>query len=181
MKRARVLLTCLGLIVGIFFVTTAPAYSSGYPFAAGLASSDTMVIVVGKFDSSASGFTYAEAEGYSQAVASAVGLLGTLSQGVIILPPSQLASYGLTDADALNQEIKNIYVQSGFSLYIFLDITKVDSVQRQYGRNVRIDVWAADMVPLANSLTGDSLTGSYLYVTTIEVPETYLSALASSM
>ncbi len=181
MKKEKVFFACLGLIAGMFFVTAVPAYSSGYPFAAALISSDTSVIVVGKFDSSESGFTYAEAEGYSQAVAGAVGLLGTDSQDVIVLSPSQIASYGYTDADTLKQLIKSAYTQSGFNLYVFLDITKVDSVEPQYGKNVRIDVWLADMVPLANGLTGDSLTGAYLYVTTIEVPETYLSALASSM
>lgn len=166
MKKSRVFIACFGLIASILFVTAATAYSSGYPFAAGLYSQGMNVIVVGKFDSSE--FTAQEAENFSQGAADAVGLLGTAGQGLIVLTPSQLASSGLTDADAVKQMVKNIYMQSGFDLYIFLDITKVDSIQPQYGQNVRIDAWVADMAPLLG------LTGDYLYVTTLEVPEMYL-------
>ncbi len=171
MKKTRVFLACLGIIAAVLFMGTAPAYSSGYP-ALGLYMTgnpeDISVVVVGKFDSS---FNPQDVDAFFSAAMSLVG--GSLP-GVTVLGPSQLAQYGspFNDADSLKAFVKSAYQGLGIDLYIFLDATKVNSVEAQYGKNVRINAWVADMA----SEVG--FTGDYLYATSIEVPELYLQLLS---
>lgn len=170
MKKTKVLLTCFGIIVAVFLMGTAPAYSSGYP-ALGLylpsTAGDTSVIVVAKFDSS---FNVQDVDSFFAAAMSLIG--GSMPQGLAVYGPSQLVPYQITDADILKNTALSIYQELGISLYIFLDVTKVNSVDPQYGQNVRINAWLAD------AAYDFGFTGNYLYAASVEVPEVYFQMLS---
>jgi len=173
MKKAKVFLACLGVIATILFVGTAPAYSSGYPVLGLYTPSspgDVSVVVVGKFDSS--DFSLSDVGSYAQSLQGVLGTLGSSLPGIVFMGPNELAQYGFADADNLKNYIKSVY-QGVVDIYVFLDVTKVNSpYSAQYGQNVRIDAWVADLAALVGS------TDDYLYAASIEVPEIYLSLLS---
>lgn len=171
------------LIVGFFFITASIAYSSGTPaldfYIAGSSSAIPLnVVVVSKYDSAS--YTYAEAEAISQAVSKLIGLgstlagsLGLSTAGLSHFTPSQVAAWGITDADILKNLVKTYYQSWGFNFYAFADIKRVTSVAPELGHAMRIDIWIADL-PVLLGLTGD-----YLYIASLEIPETYLTLLGS--
>ena len=173
MKKARVLLACLGVIAAALFAGTAPAYSSGYPVLGLYTPSspdDVSVVVVVKFDST--DFSLNDVTSYAQSLQGVLQMFGSSLPGIVTLGPDQLAQYGFADADNLKNYVKSIY--SGIvDIYVFLDVTTVNSpYSAQYGPNIRIDAWVADLGMLISS------TDDYLYVASIEVPEMYLSLLS---
>ena len=167
MRRMKGMLKVMGLVLGLvilFGVST--AHASGYPLGITIQDDGSLgtgnIIVVGKFGS---GFTsVSDADNVASAVTSAVSLLG-LGSNVQVYPPSL---FGSTDADTLKSIVKGGYTNAGYSLYVFLDIKRVASVSSTYGNNIRIDAWAADFGLLPE-------VGGYAYVTSIEVPESYLA------
>ncbi len=171
--RGKSILGMVFIAVFLLAVTTT-AFSAGYPVLAAVdpvSPDDPAIVVVGKFDQGA--FTEAQADQLSDAVAGLIGSLG-LTQGTpLVLKPSQLRiQFGATDADALKSVAKIAYQGAGFDLYIFLDVTKKASVSAEYGSNIKIDVWVADLAALLG------FSGDYLYVATLETPEMITSFLS---
>lgn len=166
-----------GFLIGSL---TAQVYASGTPAVDFFVPSSTSgipisFVLVSKYE--ATSFTTAEAENISQAVGKLLGstLLSSLSistSGVSHYNPSQLAAYGITDADVLKNYVKSAYKSWGSYIYVFLDITRVQALM-SLGNSLRVDIYIADL----DALLGISGNG-YLYIASIEVPETYLALLA---
>lgn len=172
------------LIISFLLVGASTAYSSGIPaadmYVAGSSSVLPInVIIVVKYD--AASYTFAEAEALSQIVSKLLGVTSTLAgsiglstAGLSHYTPSQLAAAGYTDADTLKILIKNSYQALGFNFYAFVDISRVTSVTPALGPAMRIDIWFADLA-LVMGMTGD-----YLYIASLEIPEAYLTLLGSA-
>jgi hypothetical protein len=174
----------------IFFVFgVSTAHSSGYPALSLLSSSDPTfsyeAIVVAKYEQGS--FTSADAENLSQQfngiVQSLVSQIGgdSSNSGIFHFTPSQLATYGYTDADALKDYIKNNYVAAKIPLYIFLDVSRTPAVSPALGNNIRADVWI-DNGDFLKYMLGDmgifnqlGDIGDYFYFGSLEFPEKFLS------
>jgi len=173
MMRGKSILSMVFITVFLLAVTTT-AFSAGYPVLAAIepvSPDDPSIIVVGKFDQGA--FSEAQADRLSDAVVGLIGSLGLTQGNTLLFKPSQLrAQFGATDADALKSVAKSAYRGAGFDLYIFLDITKKASISAQYGSNIKVDVWVADLAALLG------FSGDYLYVATLETPEAITSLLS---
>jgi hypothetical protein len=92
-----------------------------------------------------------------------------------------LAANGFSSADVLAAYALTHYKNFGAQIYIFLDVSRTQGVAgSQMGGNLRVNVWIGDVVGLGLSSLFPSVTGNYLYVTSLEIPETFLT-LASSV
>lgn len=176
MKKTVMLLRTAIITLSIFAGITA-VHAGGIPALDIYNSGGTSIIVLGSYDSA--GFTFDEANTISTLVSSLssqigplLGLSGLSTSGLSNFTPSQLKTYGYTDADTLKTFIKDSYLPSGFSLYIFLDITKSAGISQAYGQNLKINIWIAD---LASTL---GMTGDYLYLGSIELPMMYITFLS---
>ncbi|MFI5295138.1 MAG: hypothetical protein ACHQ0Y_08965 [Thermodesulfovibrionales bacterium] len=175
------------LIMGVSMAYADPAPSAGYPavsfLSAQLGAQPLQIGVVSKFE--AGSFTQAEAESMSEEVTTIVSTLlgstlGTSSTLVLSkhLTPNQLAAKGFSSADVLAAFALTHYKNFGALIYIFLDVSRTQGVAgSEMGNNIRIDVWIGDA---ANLLSGSPIlstlgvTGNYLYVTSLEIPESFL-------
>ncbi len=166
-------LFAVALILGTLLVGTGVASAAGYPFAVLDNSTGTSAVIVGKFASGSGQFTQQEAQNLVDSVVAAVQSTLGSTGGSTILGPSDLASVGYGDADALKDFIKQNYMAAGIDVYIFLDIKRTAQYAAKFGNNIRIDVYVADMAqPLG-------ISADYLYAASIEAPEMYLSLLQS--
>lgn len=174
----KTLLT-FSLILCILTIGSATAYSSGYPAAAigtftGSNGSTSRVdyVVLAKFASGASGFTFAEAESYSEMVVTAVSsLMSSLGDGALTpttFTPSQLAAAGIADGDAARTLVANNWAAAGMEIYVFLDIKKAPAVTAASGPNIRMDIYASGLMGSAE-----------IYLASIEAPIQYFSILGS--
>lgn len=172
MRRLSLMVVFLLAVSSMFLPAAGTAEASGYPMAIIFNDPSTgSGIVVGKFGS---GFTsVSDANNVASIVGEGIALLG-LGSAVSFYSPTQLAGFGLSDADALKSLVKGAYVGAGLSLYIFLDIKRTSGVSPSLGNNIRMDIWVADV----GALIGFPEDGGYLYVTSIEVPEAYLALAA---
>lgn len=175
MKTARNRVAAI--IITFFLIGASTAYSSGIPALDAAVMGTTKLIIVTKYDSAS--YTYAQAEAFSQTVTKLLGSVSTLtgSNGIAIghYPPSQVASWGITDADTLKSLVKTYYKSWGFTLYAFIDIKRITSTTAPaLGPTMRIDIWVADLAALLKQ------TGDYLYIASFEIPEAYLTLLGSS-
>jgi len=173
---SRKTLLTLSLILCILTIGTATAFSSGYPAAAlgslNITGSDGKTtkidyVVVAKFTSGATGFTFTEAETYSELVVTAVTSLLS-SSDVTTLTPSQLAAAGISDADAAKSLVANNYKAAGYEVFVFIDIKKAAAVTALTGPNIRLDIYAS-------GLLGDS----EMYLASIETAIAYLDLFGS--
>lgn len=103
--------------------------------------------------------------------------MGYQPQVFTILRPVRLLPGGVTDADVLKDYIKGVYKAWDFTLYAFIDIKRVTGTAPELGSSMRIDIWVADAASLAHQI-GLTVTGDYLYVVSLEIPEAYLTALS---
>jgi len=172
MKKATIVI--VSLVLGVTLLGFSTGYAAGYPVAAIGTSTDTSIIVIGKFDPAS--FSQVEAQNISSTIFGALsGILGSLGSGsnTTLLTPDQLSGYGIADADYLKTLVKDNYIALGFDIFVFLDIKRTNPVSQVSGPNIRIDVWVADKASLFE------LTGDYLYAASVEAPEMYLSLLQS--
>lgn len=164
----------LALIVFALVGSVATALGSGYPVAVIAADTDSTILVLGKFASGTGQFTQAEADGLVNTITALVqGFLGSTG-GVVVLNPSQMAGYGLGDADNVRALAKANYIAWGADIFVFIDIKKTATEYVSgYGPNMRLDVLVADLS------TELGLPGDYLYATSIEIPYMYAQLLSS--
>jgi len=166
MNKTKVFI--LSMVIGLLAFGASSASASGYPFFVLDQSSETPIVVVGKFSTQ---YTQAEAQNLTSTVVALVqDTLGS-SGSTIIYTPNQLVSLGLGDADYLKNLIKNIYAQYGIELYIFVDIKQVSQYAAGFGPNARIDVYIADMAAELG------ISADYLYALSIEHPKMYTDLL----
>ncbi len=171
-------------IMGVSVAFGDPLPSAGYPSVSVLSGSQIKVGVLSKYE--ASSFTSAEAEQISGQVAAILNtLLGsagldTSASLVLNLTPSQVAAnFGITSADTFAAFALHNYKAYGLDLYVFLDVSRVAGLNESGlpGNNIRINVWIGDIQSLLPGL----VPGDYLYVTSVEVPEFYLTMATSLM
>lgn len=177
------------LIMEVSMAYADPAASPGYPDVSFLSSPSLNLGVVGKYE--AGSFTQAEAESMSEQVATLVSaalgtVLGTNSTLVLAqhFTPNQMAGIGFSSADSLAAYALANYKSYGLQGYVFLDVSRNSGVVgSELGNNIRVNVWLGDA---ANLLSGSTIlstlgvTGNYLYLTSLEIPESFL-ALAFSL
>ncbi|MBW2148042.1 MAG: hypothetical protein JRI22_13555 [Deltaproteobacteria bacterium] len=163
----------LGLIVAVFVVGAPAVYAAGFPMAATINTGEDSIIIVGKFNDSM--FTSSEVDELATTINVLLGLLSDSEFTVSFFSLDFLRNLGFGDADALRDFILERYVQAGFDLYIFLDITKRPSVQPTLGtgQSIRIDAFVAGFAALFES------SEDFLYVASIEAPEFFLALLGS--
>jgi hypothetical protein len=186
MKNLRGIIVTFLVVFFIMGVSVAfgdPLPSAGYPSVSVLGDPEIQVGVLSKYE--ASTFTPAEAEAISGQVATILSeLLGSMGLDTSVslmlnLTPSQVAAnFGFTSADAFAAFALDNYKAYGLDLYVFLDVSRVAGLNESGlpGDNIRIDAWIGD---ISNILPG-LVPGDYLYVTSVEVPEIYLT-LSSSL
>lgn len=171
MRKTRIFALSM-VLASLLFGATA-AFAGGYPFAVLDTSTDTKVIVLGKFASGAEQFTQAEAQGLVTTIAGLIsGTLGETTSSTSVLTPDDLVNFGY-DADALKAMVKANYRAWGLTLYVFVDIKKTAEYASGVGPNVRIDVYIADMA----SEVG--IQADYLYALSLETPYMYTGLLGS--
>lgn len=177
------------LIMGVSMAYADPAPSAGYPavsfLSAQLSGQPLQVGVVSKYE--AGSFTQADAENMSEQVAALVSeALGTVlgADSTLVLSrhltPNQLAAKGFSSADVLAAYALTNYKNFGAQIYIFLDVSRTQGVAgSQMGGNIRVNVWIGDVAGLGLDLSTIGVTGNYLYVTSLEIPETFLTFASS--
>lgn len=165
----------LALIVFALVGSAAAALGSGYPVAVVAADDEDTILVLGKFASGAGQFTQAEADGLVNTVAALVqGFLGSTG-GAVVLNPTQMAGYGLGDADNVKALAKANYPAWGVDIFVFVDISKTAETAPGYGPNMRLSVYVVDMA----TLLGPPIPAGDLYIASIEVPYMYTTLLNS--
>lgn len=186
MKYVRGIVVTFLAIFFIMGVTVAygdPLPSAGFPSVTVLSGSTGVVGVLSKYDTSS--FTFAEAEQISGQVATilsslfepSIGLDTSLSLVLNETPSQVAANFGFTSADAFADFALNNCKAYGRQMYVFLDIYRVAGLDESgLGNNIRIDAWIGDI----SSFLPGLVPGDYLYITSVEVPEIYLT-LASSL
>ncbi|MBI5101003.1 MAG: hypothetical protein HZB33_04125 [Nitrospirae bacterium] len=202
------LLLCLGLLTASAAYAD-PARYPGYPAAAlvNVSTPDISLnfVVLMKFAADSSGingFTADEAQLSSEQlgalVAPVIGIitsqLPSADVSSVFVTPSDLEGWS---ADEVADVVADNYLSWGYDAYLFLDINRVSGVSGAFvpveglpNTNARVDLWLGDAAGTISWLLSEDITpflaaigvaGDYLYIVSLEVPETYWLLLGALM